>query len=136
MFRFPSLFLTMFAVLGLSPECVFAQDVQWRQNYEAALKEAKEKNRPLFVNCECDGCVWCRRLDQTFLDAKIAATLNAQFVPLRLNASNHPEIVKALGVRAFPTLIYARPDSVIVMTREGFVEPGALQAQFKQILLQ
>ena len=38
--------------------------VSWRDNYEAAQKEAEEANHPLVLELYMEGCPHCQRLHQ------------------------------------------------------------------------
>ena len=61
---------------------VGAQEVQWRYDYIKARQEAKEKNRPVFVDFGTVNCTWCRKLDTTtFRDPSVVQILNEQFIP-------------------------------------------------------
>ena len=40
-----------------------AEEIKWRRDYAAALKESQEKNRPLFVDFYTSQCIWCVKLD-------------------------------------------------------------------------
>ena len=54
--------LTVFTV-GL-----FAQGLQWQQNYDEALRLSKESGKPVFAFFTgSDWCGWCIRLDREIL---------------------------------------------------------------------
>src|SRR5271156_3258168 len=73
--------LLVILALGL-PSAVGAQEVTWRYDYNAARKEAEDKNRPLIIDFGTEDCVWCKRLDaSTFHDATVASMLNEKFIP-------------------------------------------------------
>ena len=66
MFTFPYFVrITLVAVstLVLAAGTVRSQEVQWRHDYDAARKEALDKNRPLLVDFGTPNCFWCRQLD-------------------------------------------------------------------------
>ena len=65
--------------------------VYWRDNWEAALKEAKEANRPLVLEFYMEGCPHCQRMHQeTHTDQAVAAALNTRFIPVRLEGRQPP----------------------------------------------
>src|SRR5688572_29135614 len=64
-----------------------AQQVQWRQDYNVARKEAAEKGRPLLIDFGTESCFWCKKLDLTTLrDPAVVAVLNESFVTLKVDA--------------------------------------------------
>lgn len=71
--------------------------VNWRPNLQAALKEAKEAKRPLFVTLRCLPCKQCAEFDKEVLDGGSELDpLLAQFITVRLtNAA-------AIDLRIFP----------------------------------
>jgi thioredoxin-like negative regulator of GroEL len=102
-----------------------AQEVQWRYDYNAARKEAKEKGLPLLLDFGTVNCFWCRKLDETTLrDPTISRALNEQFIPLKVDAQRSPTLTELLRVQSFPTVVLAAPDGKILGTMEGYTETG------------
>ncbi|MGY8653577.1 MAG: thioredoxin family protein [Verrucomicrobiia bacterium] len=74
-----------------------AYAVKWRGNLNAALAEAREKNRPLFATFRCLPCKQCSSFDQDVLDGGPRLTpLLTQFITLRITDA------EALDLRLFP----------------------------------
>jgi thioredoxin-related protein len=112
-----------------------AQQVEWRQNYNRARKEAEEKNRPLLLDFGTESCFWCKKLDTTTLrEPAIANLLNQRFVPLRIDANRDHVLVEALKIQGFPTLVLAAPDGKILGLLEGYQDAPHLQAQLQRVL--
>ena len=55
--------LLAFSLLLVAACAAPAQEIKWRRDYAAALKESQEKNRPLFVDFYTSQCIWCVKLD-------------------------------------------------------------------------
>ncbi|MDX2432974.1 MAG: DUF255 domain-containing protein [Bacteroides sp.] len=69
------------------------EEVKWYSMKEALELTAKEP-RILVIDVYTDWCGWCKRMDaSTFSDAEIAATLNKDFYPVKLNAEGKEDIV-------------------------------------------
>src|SRR5262245_51092656 len=82
------------------PPLAAAQEVLWRNDYNAARKEAQEKGLPLLLDFGNANCVWCRRLDETtFKDAALVRTLNTQFVPLKIDGDREAGLTQALRIQ-------------------------------------
>jgi thiol:disulfide interchange protein len=129
------LILSVVALSFLVPSSAPAQEIHWRTEYAAALKESETSNRPLFVDFYGPACVWCHRLDaSTFRDPNVVSTLNEKFVPLRIDGSQHMWLVQALGIDRYPTIVISAPDSTIRTNRSGYIEANTLLAELQRIL--
>jgi thioredoxin-like negative regulator of GroEL len=109
------LLLTVFGAPSL------AQEVEWRYDYNAARKEALEKNRPLAIDIGTENCFWCKKLElTTFRERDIVSTMNEHFIPLKVDAYRDNVLASALHVQSYPTLVLAAPDGKILGTFEGY----------------
>jgi len=99
--------------------------VNWRDNWEAALKEAKEANRPLVLELYMEGCSHCQRLHQeTHTDQAVAAALNTRFIPVRLEGRSHLELVRQFNVTGAPTTLVFSSDGRELHRFPGFYPPA------------
>lgn len=109
--------------------------VPWRGDYNAARKEAAEKGRPVFLDIGGEACFHCKRMDNTtFRDPAVVALLADRFVPVKVNGDQEPNLVQALRITAYPTLIVAGTDGKIHSVIEGYVESGRLLEQLQRAI--
>ena len=114
---------------------VSAQEVQWRYDYTAACREAKEKQRPIVMDFGTSNCFWCKKLDaSTFRDPGVVKQLNEQFIPVKIDAEREPGLAQALRIQSYPTLVFAAPDGRILGCHEGFVEAARFSQQLSRAL--
>src|SRR5260370_1395609 len=100
-----------------------ADEVQWRKSYSEARKEAAEKDKLLLLDFGTEHCHWCRRLEaETLRDPAVLAVLNDQFVPYKVNVQHDTQLMEALHIQSYPTLVFAGPDGKILSTQEGYVD--------------
>lgn len=126
-----SILSTPYSVLGSAT----AQEIQWRANYNLARKEALEKNRPLVLDFGTEHCFWCKKLDATtFLDPRVIAVMNEQFIPLKVDARRDARLTEYLRIQAFPTVVLAGPDGKILGTLEGYMEAGRFYDHLQRVL--
>src|SRR5262245_55150493 len=87
------------------------QAIKWRTDYAQARKEALDKNLPLIVDFVMQGCVPCKKLEETtFRDAKVMGLINEKFIPLKIEQEKDAELVSKLRINGFPTIMLAGPD--------------------------
>jgi thioredoxin-like negative regulator of GroEL len=112
-----------------------AIEIRWRSDYATALKEAQEKNVPLVIDFGTANCYWCKKLDEsTFRDPKVIALVNERFVPLKVDGEKELNLVQALRIMSYPTLVIAAPDKRILGTLEGFQEADKLHDGLQRAL--
>jgi thioredoxin-related protein len=112
-----------------------AQEVQWRHDYMAARREAKEKQRPIVLNVGTSNCFWCKKLDEsTFRNPGIVRQLNEQFIPIKVDAERASLLTQCMHIQSFPTLIFAAPDGRILGCHEGFVDLARFGQQLARAL--
>jgi thioredoxin-like negative regulator of GroEL len=112
-----------------------AQEVQWRSDYNTALKEAKEKGLPLVLDFFTHDCVWCDRLDKTtYRDSGVVKTMNEQFIPVKIDAEREPRLAQILQIGSYPTVVLADAERRILGTMEGYKEPGPFQENLRRAL--
>jgi tetratricopeptide (TPR) repeat protein len=115
---------------------LFAEEIDWRTDYNKARQEAAEKGRPLFLDFGTENCFWCKQLDvRTFIDADLIALLNRRYIPVKVDGNRNPGLTDALHIQNYPTLVYASPDGRILGFQEGFVEAAKLKDVLKQSLM-
>jgi thiol:disulfide interchange protein len=111
----------------------FARRVSDRMEWvplAAAAELSQKTGRPLLYDFTADWCSPCKRLERdVFADARQAAWLSRQFVPVRVldreredgrNSDEVERLKEQMGVGAFPTLVVARPDGTVVARQEGY----------------
>ncbi len=67
--------------------------VAWRLWTEETLAEAREKNLPIFLSIGYSSCHWCHVMEkESFLDPKIAALINENFMPIKVDREVRPDL--------------------------------------------
>ena len=93
--------------------------VDWYPWGEEAFKKAKEKDLPIFLSIGYSTCHWCHVMEkESFIDKKIAEILNQNFVSIKVDREERPdidklymEVCKAMtGGGGWPLTIFMTPD--------------------------
>jgi thioredoxin-like negative regulator of GroEL len=127
-------FLTVGGAL-LVPAGARAQEVKWRSDYNAALKEAKETGRPLVLDFYRVPCMWCDRLDATtYRDPAVVKMMNEQFIPVKIDGDREARLTEVLQIASYPTVVLADAERKILGTMEGYVEAPRFQEKLARAL--
>ena len=93
--------------------------VDWYSWGKEALAKAKNDNKPVFLSIGYSTCHWCSVMEkESFEDEKTAAFINRNFVPIKVDREERPEIdayymtaVQAMtGGGGWPLSVFTTPD--------------------------
>ncbi len=108
-------------------------EINWRDNWDSALQDAKKADRRVLLELYMDGCPHCARLhSETHADAKVADTLNSDYIPVRLEGRQHMDIVKKFNVTGAPTTLVFSPDGQELHRFAGYHSPSDYLEQLKK----
>lgn len=121
--------------------------VHWL-SYTEGLDKASKESKLLFVSVYADWCIPCRIMEKTvYSDPKIVATLNARFIPVKLNAESQDKIkcdgqVKTVercyfdvwNLTAVPSIVLVAPKGMSILTLSQSVDVDDMQFLLKQFL--
>ncbi len=80
-----------------------AEEIRWKTDLESAMQEAEQLHRPLLLHFWTPECVPCRRLEQNvFNQPRVVETLQEFFVPVKINANEHPELAARYRINSVP----------------------------------
>jgi len=93
--------------------------IDWYPWGEEAFRIAKEKRTPIFLSIGYSSCHWCHVMEEeSFSDEKLAAFLNARFIPVKVDREERPDIDRVYmeacmamtGGGGWPLTIVMTPD--------------------------
>jgi thioredoxin-related protein len=127
--------ITLLAVVGLSLGALGADG--WLTDFEAAKKQATEKNLPILVDFSgSDWCGWCIKLDkEVFSKDEFKAYAKDNLVlfladfprtkqlQAEVKAQNE-KLAKQYGVRGFPTVLLLDSKGETIVGRTGYEAGG------------
>ena len=97
------------------------------QNFEEALKTAKEENKKVIVDVYTDWCGWCKKMDRdAYSDPGIKQLIGDNFILVKLDAESDTkfnyngklykssEIAAMFDVSGYPTTVFLEPDGKVI----------------------
>ena len=100
------------------------QDIAWRTDLGAAIKEAKSTNKPIFVDFYGDHCAPCIQLEkETYPDANVAKAL-ANYIPVKVRLSETTsKWFDKYFVSVTPSLFVLDSNGKAIKSTQGFLPP-------------
>jgi len=130
--------------LALFGVCATLHAAEWLTNFEQALAEAKQSNKPILIDFTgSDWCPWCIRLRSEVFDqpefeswAQDNVVLFEADFPKRVAQDDNTKaineaLMEKYGVRGFPTVVLISADGM-EKGRTGY-EPGGPTVYIKNL---
>jgi len=77
----------------------------WSESFAAAEQEARGQGKPLLIDFGAEWCPACRRMTAEVLSSPRLAGALADFVLVRVDVDEHPDLASRYGVTALPTFV-------------------------------
>lgn len=122
--------LTILLVLASFADRVTADDIRWQDNPAQGWKNSTESGRPMFIFATMEGCVHCRRMEQsTFNDTTVSSLVNERFVPIYMPLDRHEQTLERWQVNTFPTTLLVAPNGSVLARIKGYAASDELLRQ-------
>ena len=104
--------------------------------WSAAVKDAKQTDKPLFVFARTATCMTSARMDNVFKDPKVAAFFNANFVCVQLFTESPMDNLRTSnwGLTAVPTFFFFTNKKDKIASFQGFRDADAVIAEATKAL--
>ncbi len=104
-----------------------AADV-WETDVDAAWTKATASGRPLVLFITTDGCFFCDKMAQeTCRNATVVKDLTDGFVPVIVHAKKNAELVRRMGVQAFPTTVIVSKEAKVMAVMPGYMSVAQMR---------
>ncbi|MGC1679576.1 MAG: thioredoxin domain-containing protein [Candidatus Binataceae bacterium] len=97
--------------------------IRWQPWSDASFALARRLNRPVMIDIGAVWCHWCHVLDDTtYADPEVARILNAQFVPIKVDSDERPDVdsyyqaaaASLTGASGWPLVCFVTPDGALM----------------------
>lgn len=98
--------------------------IPWAESFEKALEQARTAKKPIMVDFEAEWCSWCKKLDrETFGDERVIRFVRENFVAVKVDTDESPDLAKKYKVGALPTILFLSPEGEELERLHGFRDP-------------
>jgi uncharacterized protein len=119
--------------------------IDWWPWCDEALSSARQENKPIFLSIGYSSCHWCTVMEgEAFSDAAIAEYMNANFLPIKVDREERPDIdsiyMQALqmmiGQGGWPLNVFLEPQDLVPFYGGTYfpLEPRYGRPGFLQVL--
>ena len=102
--------------LATATSSLYAQNaVPWTTDLSAAVQFASQQNRLVLIHFWTPTCGPCLQLDRTvFNQPHVGRAIADNYVPVKINAQQHPATARQYGVTSWPTDVIITPSGHVV----------------------
>ena len=129
---------------GLKDNAVTITDVKSKsgiqfieEDWDQALKTAKDKNKLIFIDIYATWCGPCKMLKQyTFTDSSVGEFFNKNFVNVTVDGEKGtgPQLAQQYSIEGYPTLVIADATGKPVLITAGYIPTDVLMQFAKEAL--
>ncbi len=110
-----------------SPRANRAAEIPWQHWGPEAFALARSSDRPILLSLSAVWCHWCHVMDETsYSDPDVIAAIARDFVPIRVDNDERPDINARYNMGGWPTTAFLAPDGSI-LTGATYLPPPAMR---------
>ena len=129
-----SLVLDVTAVSLLKKSALKDMKITWYDKQDEALKTAEKKKKPIAMVFYEDGCPWCKKLFSTTLEDPRIEYLENDFIWIKTNGYNFPELMDMYEIDSYPTILLLDSKGKAVNKMVGFKTAPVLRDKLNPFL--
>ena len=119
------LFITLFSINFL---LAFGNDISVdflnKDSFKDVQEEAKNQNRPIFVDFHAAWCAPCIKVDkEVFHNSEVAAFMNENFINYKVNIEkgNGPMVALIYEIEVLPSVVIVQPNGEIILKKSAYM---------------
>lgn len=113
-----------------TPSVGLGQRIAWLSTLADAKQTAIQTNRLILIHFWREGCPPCAKMEQfVFPRPEVAAAIQRDFVPLKINAGENPQLASQYGVNALPADVIISPQGQVISQSVGGLSAAKYTSQ-------
>jgi thiol:disulfide interchange protein DsbD len=110
------------------------KQIEWH-SYDDGMARGKFEKKKVFLHFTAAWCYYCGEMEkETFKDPTIIASLNENFIPIKVDFDKEIKTSAFYRVRGLPDTIFIAENGQIMGRRPGYIPPDILKRILKSIL--
>jgi thiol:disulfide interchange protein len=109
-------------------------EIAWSHDYEAGLAAARDLDKPAMVDVFATWCAPCKLLDENVFSRADVAAASEDFVTIRVDGDENPELVAKLGVSGYPTVLFLTPEGEEIGRSLGAVSYDVMLGEMRRAI--
>ena len=127
-------FAVIFLMMVMPCGSAVSQEIQWH-SYGDGMSRGKFEKKKVFIHFYADWCPACKQMEkQTFKNPDVVASLNENFIPIKVNTDRDQQTATIFRVRALPDNWFIAEDGEIIGHQPGFIPPDQFSTMLKLIM--
>jgi uncharacterized protein YyaL (SSP411 family) len=107
--------------------------VEWAEWGSDAFERARTEERPVLLFLTAPWCVWCARMEEeAYANPSVAANVNDDFVPIRVDVDRHPRVRERYQMGGFPSTVFLTPSGE-VLTGATYLSTESLRSILERV---
>ncbi|MCY2982282.1 MAG: DUF255 domain-containing protein [Planctomycetota bacterium] len=125
-----------FQILASQATLAIEREINWTEEYEAAIQRAATTNSIVLLHFYGDYCPPCKLLDKkTFHDPALVSTMNEHLVAVKVNADRRRDLAQKYQVTRWPTDIYLFPNGDEIYRGVSNADPSVYCKTIERVAL-
>lgn len=102
------------------------QRISWHEWGDSAFEEAYKQDKPVLLAISAAWCHWCHVMDdKTYSDPKVIEIIERDFIPIRADSDNSPDINTRYNMGGWPSTVFLNSEHDI-LTGTTYVPPDRM----------
>lgn len=128
------LLFSVFIFINAPVSSIQVKEIEWH-SYDDGMARGKFEKKKVFLHFTAAWCYFCGAMEnETFKDPAIIASLNENFISIKVDFDRETKTSDFYRVRGLPDSIFIAEDGQIIGRRPGYIAPDVLKRILKSIL--
>lgn len=98
-----------------SPDVGKRESIPWREWGTEAFADAEKEDKPVLLSISGSWCHWCHVMDDnTYNDREVAGEISKNFIPIRVDTDERPDINNRYNLGGWPTTAFLTPEGEVI----------------------